>query len=55
MGDQAGLQLALVKLAKMGEATGVLIDNRVEDSPQKIVNRHSLVRTSVFSKKFNRR
>jgi len=54
-GDTQGLQNALVKLKQMEDASGILIDNRVEDSPQKIVNRHGLVRTSIFSKRFNRR
>lgn len=54
-GDTQGLQNALVKLKQMENAAGMLIDNRVDDAPQKIVNRHGLVRTSVFSKRFNRR
>lgn len=55
IGDTQGLQNALIKLKQMEDAAGVIIDNRVEDSPQKIVNRHGLVRTSIFSKRFNRR
>lgn len=54
-GDTQGLQNALVKLNQMETAAGMIIDNRVEDSPRKIVNRHGLVRTSIFSKRFNRR
>ena len=54
-GDAQGLQLALTKLQQMEVAAGMIIDNRVDDSPQKIVNRHGLVRTSTFTKRFNRR
>ena len=55
IGDTQGLQNALVKLKQMEEAAGMIIDNRVDDAPQKAVNRHGLVRTSIFSKRFNRR
>jgi len=55
LGDTQGLQNANNKLAQMMEATGMIIDNRVEDSPRKIVNRHGALRTSIFSKRFNRR
>jgi hypothetical protein len=55
MGDTQGLQNALIKLAQMEKAAGIIIDNRVDDAPQKIVARHGLVRTSIFSKRFNRR
>lgn len=55
IGDTDGLQNALVKLKQMQTAAGILIDNRVEDSPPKIVNRHGVVRTSVYSKRLNRR
>lgn len=55
IGDTQGLQNALIKLQQMQSAAGIIIDNRVDDSPQKIVNRHGIVRTSVFSKRFNRR
>lgn len=54
-GDQAGLQAALLKLAQMEKAAGNIIDTRVDDTPIKIVSRHGLLRTSVFSKRFNRR
>lgn len=55
IGDTQGLQNALVKLKQMETAAGILVDNRIDDAPRKIVNRHGLVRTSVFSKRFNRR
>lgn len=55
IGDTQGLQNALVKLQQMEKAAGILVDNRIDDAPHKIVNRHGLVRTSIFSKRFNRR
>ena len=55
IGDTQGLQNALVKLRQMENAAGMLVDNRIDDAPQKVVNRHGLVRTSIFSKRFNRR
>lgn len=54
IGDTEGLKLALLKLGEMKKATGMIIDNRVDDAPKKIVNRHGLVRTAVFSKRFTR-
>jgi len=53
-GDTQGLQSALLKLKQMETAGGMLIDNRIEDAPQKIVNRHSLLRSGV-SRKYSRR
>lgn len=53
-GDTQGLQNALGKLQQMQTAGGMLVDNRVDDSPHKIVNRHSLLRSST-ARKYNRR
>jgi hypothetical protein len=55
LSDTEGLQLAMVKLEQMRNAAGNLIDNRVDDSPKKIINRYSVVRTSVYSSRFSRR
>ena len=55
IGDTQGLQNALIKLKQQKVAAGMLVDSRVDDAPQKIVNRHGLVRTAIFSKRFNRR
>lgn len=52
-GDTQGLQNAMQKLESMTTAGGNLIDNRVDDSPQKIVNRHGLLRTAS-ARKYNR-
>lgn len=40
IGDTQGLANANTKLQEMEQKTGMLIDNRVEGSPQKIVNRN---------------
>jgi hypothetical protein len=55
LGDTQALQNALIKVKQMQTAAGMLIDSRIDDAPQKVVNRHGLVRTGVFSKRFNRR
>jgi len=55
LGDTQGLQNALIKLKQMDTAAGMLIDNRIDDAPQKVVNRHSVLRTGTFSKRYNRR
>lgn len=55
IGDNEGLQAAMLKLKMMRESAGMIIDNRVDDSPRKIVNRHGLVRTAISSKRFNRK
>lgn len=46
LGDQAGLQMANAKLAEMETKSGILTDNRVEGSPQKITSYGSLLRFS---------
>lgn len=53
-GDTEGLQNANQKLAELEEQTNTLIDNRVEDSPKKISNRHSILR-SGFNSRYGRR
>lgn len=54
MGDTEGLQNANQKLAELESQTQTLIDDRVEDSPHKIVNRHSLLRTGLFTRRYRR-
>jgi len=46
-GDTQGLQNALLKLKQMETAGGMLVDNRVDDAPQKIVNRHGFLRSGM--------
>jgi hypothetical protein len=55
IGDTQGLQNANVKLAEMEMKTGNLIDDRVEGSPKKVINRHTPLRKSVYSKRYSRR
>lgn len=52
MGDTEGLQNANQKLAELEQQTTTLIDNRVEDAPAKVVNRHSILRTGLFRRRF---
>lgn len=52
LGDTEGLQNANQKLAEMEQKMMNLIDNRVEDAPQKIVNRRSILRDAVYSRRF---
>ena len=44
IGDQAGLQAANTKIAEIEQRQGNLLDNRSEGTPQKVVNRHSMMR-----------
>lgn len=44
LGDTEGMQNAEKKLAKMENAAGVLIDNRSEGNPKKVVNKHSFIK-----------
>jgi hypothetical protein len=46
LGDTQGLANANTKLQEMEYKTGIIIDNRVEGSPQKVVNRTSFLRRS---------
>jgi hypothetical protein len=46
-GDTAGLQNALLKLQQMQSAGANLIDNRIDDAPIKIKNRHSILRSGT--------
>ncbi len=54
MGDTEGLQNANQKLSELEQQATTLIDNRIEDAPQKVVNRHSLLRTGLFSRRYRR-
>lgn len=52
MGDVQGLQSATSKLQEMETKTVPLIDNRVEGSPRKVVNRKGLLRSSKISRRW---
>lgn len=53
-GDMEGLNIARQKSAEMEVRAGTIIDNRVEESPPKLVNRNSPLRYGMVSR-FNRR
>lgn len=44
LGDTAGLQAANAKIAELEEKTKILIENRVDGAPLKVLNRGSLLR-----------
>lgn len=44
LGDVQGLQVSQAKLSEMEKNQGILMVNRVEGSPQKVLARHSLLR-----------
>jgi hypothetical protein len=54
MGDTEGLQNANQKLSELEQQANTLIDDRVEDSPKKVVNRHAILRTGLQVRRFRR-
>lgn len=54
IGDQAGAQMVNQKLQDIETRQGNLLDNRIEGSPQKILNKHSLLRynSTTFRRRF---
>lgn len=52
LGDTEGLQNANVKLAEMEKNAKDLINNRVEDAPRKLTNRHAIIRGGLSSRRF---
>ncbi len=54
-GDTEGLRNAKVKSREMEIKAGNIIDNRVEDAPIKLVNRHGALRYGLSSKRYRRR
>lgn len=55
MGDAQGLQIAEAKNKRMMDRMTNLLDNRVEDSPKKIVNRTSSLRQGLNRRRYHRR
>lgn len=51
LGDSEGLQNANAKLAELNQQAEVLIDNRVDDAPRKVVSRHSTLRSGVYNRR----
>jgi hypothetical protein len=55
LGDSQGLQNANAKLAEFEDRIGNVIDDRVEGSPRKVLNRNGLLRSSLLSRRYGRR
>lgn len=51
MGDTEGLQASNQKVAEIEVKTQTLIDNRVDDSPKKVVNRHAILRNGLYRRR----
>lgn len=54
-GDTQGLSNAKTKTREMELRAGNIIDNRIDDAPQKLVNRNGLLRFGLHSKRYRRR
>lgn len=54
-GDMAGLQAAQMKSKEMEFRAGTIIDNRVDESPPKLVNRHGILRSGLIQRLYRRR
>lgn len=54
-GDSEGLQNAKVKVAEMELKSGTIIDDRVDESPIKAVNKNSALKSGLFQKRYKRR
>ena len=55
LGDTEGMRNAQQELERMEYNAMTLIDNRVEGAPQKITNRHSILKSSLSNKLYRRR
>lgn len=55
LGDTEGMRNAQQELERMEYNAMTLIDNRAEGSPQKITNRHSILKSSLSNKLYRRR
>ena len=55
LGDIEGMKMAQNELERMEYNAMTLIDNRVEGAPQKITNRHSILKSSLSNKLYRRR
>lgn len=55
LGDTEGMRNAQQELERMEHNAMTLIDNRVEGAPQKITNRHSILKSSLSNKLYRRR
>ena len=55
LGDVEGMKMAQNELERMEYNAMTLIDNRVEGAPQKVTNRHSILKSSLSNKLYRRR
>ena len=55
LGDVEGMKMSQNELERMEYNAMTLIDNRVEGAPQKITNRHSILKSSLSNKLYRRR
>lgn len=55
LGDFDGMKMAQDELERMEHNSMTLIDTRVEGAPQKITNRHSILKSSLSNKLYRRR
>lgn len=55
LSDPDALTLAKSELLQMERDLGILIDNRIEAAPQKIVNRNGLLKSALFDSRSRRR
>lgn len=54
-GDAQGLAMAQQKSKEMEFRAGTIIDNRVDESPPKLVNRHGILRSGLIQRLYRRR
>lgn len=54
-GDMEGLNAARQKSAEMEVRAGTIIDNRVDESPTKLVNRRGILKSGLLSRNWRRR
>ncbi len=54
LGDVEGSQVATAKLSEMQSNASVLISNRVDDAPKKVVNHHGTLRNGLVRSRFKR-
>lgn len=54
-GDVEGLKIAQAKSAEMEVRAGTIIDNRVDESPTKLINRRGILQSGLISRLYRRR
>ena len=52
LGDTEGLNNATQKMMEFEKKTMGIVDNRVEDSTKKVVNRHAILRRGLYSRRY---